>query len=301
MTLDRPLLGILLMLAFCAFATVGDALAKLLGGQVALVHLVALRFLAQAAILTPLVLATGGCLRLSRRGFRLTVLRTLLHMAGIATMFSALRFLPLANAVAIAFVMPFIMLLLGRFVLDEEVGARRLIACLVGFAGTLLVIKPSFAEAGPPALLPLGVAVIFAFFMLVTRQVAREAGPVALQAVSGLVACALLIPATLLGPQIGLPALGVTLAAPQPWGLLALLGLMGTLAHLFMTWALRFAPAATLAPMQYLEIPFATLTGFLIFGDFPDGLALAGISLTIAAGLYIVLRERALGRAAAAT
>ena len=187
MTSDRPVLGILLMLCFCALATMGDATAKVLGGQVALIHLVTLRFVAQAAILVPLVLATGGTLRLSKRGLRLTVLRTLLHIAGIGTMFTALRFLPLANAVAIAFVMPFIMLLLGRFILNEEVGSRRLMACVVGFVGTLLVIKPSFAEVGPPALLPLGVAVIFAFFMLVTRQVSREAGPVALQAVSGLV------------------------------------------------------------------------------------------------------------------
>ncbi|MFC2966722.1 DMT family transporter [Acidimangrovimonas pyrenivorans] len=296
MTSDRPVLGILLMLVFCALATMGDATAKVLGGQVALIHLVTLRFVAQAVILVPLVLATGDSLRLSRRGLRLTVLRTLLHIAGIGTMISALRFLPLANAVAIAFVMPFIMLLLGRFILNEEVGSRRLMACVVGFVGTLLVIKPSFAEVGPPALLPLGVAVIFAFFMLVTRQVSREAGPVALQAVSGLVACVLLIPLSLLGRHIGLPPVGPLLTASQPWHLLVLLGALGTFAHLFMTWSLRFAPASTLAPMQYLEIPFATITGFVVFGDFPDGLALAGIGLTIAAGLYIVWRERALAR-----
>ena len=65
-------------------------------------------------------------------------------------MFLSLRFLPLADAVAIAFVMPFIMLLLGKFVLDEEVGSRRLIACVVGFIGTLLVMQPSFAEVGWP-------------------------------------------------------------------------------------------------------------------------------------------------------
>ena len=72
------------------------------------------------------------------------------------------------------------LLLLGKYVLGEQVGPRRLIACVVGFIGTLLVIQPSFAQVGAPALLPLIVAVVFALFMLVTRQIAKETDPVAL-------------------------------------------------------------------------------------------------------------------------
>ena len=64
-----------------------------------------------------------------------------------------------------------------------------------------------------------------------------------------------------------------------------------------MTWSLRFAPSATLAPMQYLEIPIATIIGFLVFTDLPNGLAAVGIAITIAAGVYIILRERATSRA----
>jgi drug/metabolite transporter (DMT)-like permease len=63
-----------------------------------------------------------------------------------------------------------------------------------------------------------------------------------------------------------------------------------------MSWSLRFAPSATLAPMQYLEIPVATVIGWLVFRDLPNGLAAFGIALTVASGLYIVLRERALSR-----
>ena len=79
--------------------------------------------------------------------------------------------------------------------------------------------------------------------------------------------------------------------------LLALLGALGTGAHLLMTWSLRFAPSATLAPIQYLEIPFATLIGYLVFGDLPNGLAALGIAVTIAAGLYVLHRERRASRA----
>jgi drug/metabolite transporter (DMT)-like permease len=74
--------------------------------------------------------------------------------------------------------------------------------------------------------------------------------------------------------------------------LLALIGILGTFAHLLMTWSLRFAPSATLAPMQYLEIPVATIIGYLIFRDWPNGLAQIGIAITIASGLYIIFREQ---------
>ena len=162
MTPDRPIVGILLMLGFCVLAPLADAIAKALGPLVSLGFLVTVRFTVQAVILIPLALALRMSLRLPPRVFALTVLRTLLHISGIGTMFLALRYLPLAEAVAIAFVMPFIMLILGKVVLGEEVGGRRILACVVGFCGTLMVVQPTFAAVGPPALLPLAVAVIFA-------------------------------------------------------------------------------------------------------------------------------------------
>ncbi|MDK3016101.1 DMT family transporter [Pseudodonghicola flavimaris] len=298
MTADRPLLGILLMLCFCLLAPMGDAVAKLLSGHIPLGQLLLVRFTVQAAILMPLVIRQGGIWRMSPRLVWLTTLRTLLHMAGIAFMFSALKYLPLADAVAIAFVMPFIMLMLGRFVLKEEVGFRRLAACAVGFAGTLLVIQPSFASVGWPALLPLGVAVIFALFMLVTRQLAKDIEPVALQAVSGVIATGMMLPVLLAGTLLNLSDLHLQLPNGPQWALLAAIGLLGTAAHLVMTWSLRFAPASTLAPMQYLEIPVATLVGWIVFHDLPNAEASLGICITIAAGLYIVARENAMARAA---
>ena len=114
---------------------------------------------------------------MSRHALYLTVVRSLLHIVGLGAMFTALRFLPLADAVAMAFVMPFIMLLLGWLVLSEEVGRHRFLACTVGFAGTMLVVQPSFAAVGAPALLPLLVAFVFALFMLVSRKLATGERP----------------------------------------------------------------------------------------------------------------------------
>ena len=296
MAQDRPLLGILLMLGFCIVAPVGDAVAKVLGQSVPFSQLVLVRFAVQALILIPIVWVGARLWRMRGRIFWLTLFRTVLHILGIGAMFTALQYLPLADAVAIAFVMPFIMLLLGKYVLGEEVGSRRVVACMVGFIGTLLVVQPSFVEVGWPALLPLFVALNFSVFMLVTRQIAKETDPIGLQAVSGVMAVVIMGPLVFLLQGRDLP--GVELITPNAteWTLLLAIGGLGTLAHLLMTWSLRYAPSATLAPMQYLEIPFATIIGFLVFRDLPNGLAAIGICITIGAGLYIVLRERAIAR-----
>ena len=291
---DRPFLGVMLMLGFCVLAPLGDSIAKLLGGAIALGALVFVRFGIQAAILLPLVALSGQGLRLPPGLLWWTIIRTVLHILGIGLMFSALRYLPLADALAIAFVMPFIMLLLGHFVMDEHVGIHRAVACAVGFLGTLLVIQPNFVEVGYPALLPLGVALIFALFMMVTRKIARDMDPIKLQAISGVQATLILLAVLLIYPS-GFGKLNFALTG-QTWALLAALGVIGTFAHLFMTWSLRFAPASTLAPMQYLEIPFGTAIGWMVFADLPNGLAAVGICITVGAGLYIILRERRLSK-----
>lgn len=293
MTHDRPVLGILLMLGFCIVAPMGDAVAKMLSTRVPLGQVVLVRFGVQAALLIPLVFLGGLMWRMRGRILRLTIIRTFLHIIGIAAMFVALRHLPLADAIAIAFVMPFFSLLLGHFVLGEEVGTRRLMACIVGFIGTLLVLQPSFAEAGWPALLPVFVAANFALFMLLGRQVAKETDPIGLQAVSGVIALVMILPVVALGSFTTLPPLQLTMPDTVVWSLLFSIGALGTLAHLLMTWALRYAPSATLAPMQYLEIPAATVVGFIIFSDLPNETATLGILISISAGLYIILHERA--------
>jgi drug/metabolite transporter (DMT)-like permease len=292
--IDRPFLGILLMLGFCVLAPLGDAMAKVLGADMSVGFLVLVRFTVQAALLLPLVWLLKYPMPQGARLIRLTAIRTVLHIAGITLMFSSLQYLELADAIAIAFVMPFIMLLLGKVYLNEDVGPHRLAACAVGFVGTLLVVQPNFVQVGLPALLPVGVAVVFALFMLVTRAIAKDVDPIGLQALSGVMAVPAVGLAMILFPET--PLLAIKSIPDNAWLLLAILGCMGTVAHLLMTWSLRFAPSTTLAPMQYLEIPIGTVIGYWIFHDLPNGLAAVGICITIVAGLYVIVRERAISR-----
>ena len=202
-----------------------------------------------------------------------------------------------ADAIAIAFVFPFIQLLLGHLFLGEQVGIRRLSACSVGFFGTLLIIQPSFAEVGLPALLPLLVALLFALLVLMTRQIAKEYDPICLQSTSGLICLVMLTAAGIGLGNTGIFDLHLALPPAENWRTLVLIGFFGTLAHIAMTYAVRFAPSTTLAPMQYVEIPIATFLGWLFFHDLPDGMAAAGILITVSSGLAVVYFEHSANQA----
>lgn len=290
---DRPLLGILLMLGFSLLAPIGDAVVKLLGDLVPVAFFIIWRFAIQALLLTPIVVMSKSLRAMTGRQYGLIFLRTLCHILGVGSIFIAFRYLPLADAIAIAFVMPFLSLLLGKVVLGEEVGIRRLGACCVGFVGTLLVIQPSFIEVGGAALWPLLTALAFAAFMLVGRQVAQQADPIAIQMVSGYMAVVVMIPLMFVGSHLNWPEVGFLLPTGRTLWLLLLAGVIGTAAHLLMTWSLRFAPSTTLAPLTYVEIPITTLVGFIVFGDLPNAIAATGICISVMAGLYVVFREQA--------
>lgn len=284
-------MGIALMLCFCVIAPLGDAVAKLIGESVALGPVLFMRFAIQLLLLSPFIFMAVRPPHLSRRVGWACLIRTILHIAAIGLMFTALRFMPLADAIAIVFVLPFINLVLGWLWLGETVGMRRILACTVGFAGTVLVIQPSFAALGPVALLPLGAALAFSLFMLITRQISATIDPIGLQYVSGLMATALLLPALMLGPALALPELTWVPLSSREWLLVLSLGVLGTLGHLAMTWSLRHAPSSTVAPMQYIEIPVAAVIGLLIFSEWPNGMASLGICLSMAAGLYVIIYE----------
>ena len=288
---DRPLFGIIFMLGFCLFAPMSDTATKTIASATPLIVLLYARYVAQWLMPLPVILMTGRRLVMSRRILRVLLLRGLVHIGGLTAMFAAFRFLPLADAIAIAFVFPFIQLLFGHLFLGEQVGVRRLSACSVGFIGTLLIVQPSFAEVGLPALLPLLVALLFALLVLMTRQIAKEYDPICLQSTSGLFCLVMLTAAGIGLGNTGIFDLQLALPPPENWGTLVLIGFFGTLAHIAMTYAVRFAPSTTLAPMQYVEIPIATFLGWLVFHDLPNGMAAVGILITVSAGLAVIYFE----------
>lgn len=289
---DRVLVGVTLMLGFCLTAPLLDVAAKLASETVPVGQITSARFVVQCALMAPLLWIMRVPLRVARGDWAALVSRAVFLLISTFCFIAAIRVMPLADALAIAFVAPFIVLLIGKFYLHEEVGHRRVGAALVGFVGVLFVIQPSFAAFGVVALMPLGTAVGFAFYILVTRGLSRRVHPVSLQFHTGLIASVLCLPVLALADGTGAALLDPVWPAGLDWFWLFGVGFFAALSHMMMTYALSYAPSATLAPLQYLELPVATLLGFLVFGDFPNRLTLLGIIIIIGAGLYMIHRER---------
>lgn len=293
---DRILSGVALMLGFCVTAPLLDVAAKLASSSVPVGQITSARFVVQCALMAPFVWIMGLSLRVAQGQWLALLCRAVLLLVSTFCFIAAIRVMPLADALAIAFVAPFIVLLVGKFYLGEDVGPRRVGAAIVGFVGVLFVIQPSFAAFGTVALFPLGTAVGFAFYILVTRGLSRRVHPVTLQFYTGLIASLFCLPVLMLAEGTGSELLDPVLPAGIAWLWLLGVGFFATLSHMMMTYALSMAPSATLAPLQYLELPVATLLGYLIFRDFPNALALTGIVIIIGAGLYMIHRERVTAR-----
>lgn len=293
---DRILAGVALMLGFCITAPLLDVAAKLASSSVPVGQITTARFVIQCVLMAPVVWLMGLSLRVARGLWLALVIRSGLLFVSTFCFIAAIRVMPLADALAIVFVAPFIVLLVGKFYLGEDVGPRRVGAALVGFVGVLFVIQPSFSAFGAVALFPLGTAVGFAFYILVTRSLSRQVHPVSLQFYTGLIASVLCVPILIMAQGSGSVLLDPVWPEGIAWTWLFGVGFFATVSHMMMTYALSLAPSATLAPLQYLELPVATLLGYLVFGDFPNTLTLTGIGIIIGAGLYMIHRERVTAR-----
>lgn len=290
---DRILPGILLMLAFCLLAPLLDVAAKLAAeGGVPVGQVTAARFVVQGALMLPIVLLMRLPLRPGRRALGLVTLRAVFLLLSTFAFVSGIRVMPLADALAIAFVTPFIVLLLGPVLFGDRVGPRRIAACAVGFGGALLVIQPSLTAFGLVALWPLATAFLFAFYMLATRAISAFMHPVALQFHTSWTGMALCLPVLALLDGGPVPDLDPVLPQGVQWLWLFGVGFWAAISHLCMTWALKFAPSTTLAPLQYFEIVVSVALGYLIFADLPNLMTAAGIAVIVASGLYVIHRER---------
>jgi S-adenosylmethionine uptake transporter len=215
---------------------------------------------------------------------------------GTLLFFWAIKYLPLANAIALFFVEPLILTLLSALFLHEPIGWRRITAICIGFGGALIVIRPSWEIFGWAALLPVGTAFCLAAYLALTRHLTRweRAGPMQLWV--GVFGTLVLSGALGIGAGAGIDVLAPVWPAAREWFLLMAIGLLSTVAHLLVVAAFRRAPAGLLAPFHSIEIISATLLGLLIFGDFPDATTWVGVAIIVGAGLYVFYRERRLAR-----
>lgn len=200
----------------------------------------------------------------------------------------ALKYMPLAESTSIAFLTPLIVTLLSVVFLKEHVDAARWIAVASGFIGVLVIIRPGSDVFHWAVLLPIGNAVAFASYQVLTRKIAAVESAYTSIFYAGLVGSLLL--------SAALPYIWVTPQSLAHGALLVFVGVLSGSAHLLLIKAYSHAPASRLAPFTYSQLIWVMLIGFVAFGDFPDAWSLAGIALLVASGIYIATHERASAR-----
>ena len=223
--------------------------------------------------------------------------RGLLSVGGMFTNFSALTRLPLADATAISFASPLITVALAAIILKERVRIYRWSAVLVGFAGVIVMLIPHFdvghyAVAGAMTVATVGslLALIAAFCnagtVIQTRRLTQS------ETTSSIVFYFSLV--TALAGALTLP---FAWYSPTPAELtkLIMLGILGGIAHIFLTESYRHAAASVVAPFDYTSMLWALLLGYWLFGELPDVLVYVGAAIVAGAGLFVIWRERALG------
>ena len=286
--------GVLLMIAFCLVVPLLDVFSKLAAERIPVAQITAARFLLQSLFMFPVLFYLGKSFRVPIALLPMLFLRAVFLIFSTFFFVTAISVMPLADALAIVFIEPFIILLFGKFVLRETVGVRRIGACLIGFGGVLLVIQPSFAAFGYVAFLPLIVAFSFAFYILITRSLSTKIDVVSMQFQTANIGAIVCVPILFLGSAFSIEAL--TYVLPEPLFALWLVGVgfFASFSHFLMSLALQYAPSSTLAPLHYIELVMAGVLGYLIFSDVPNTFALCGMVIVILSGLYVVYRERML-------
>ncbi|MCL4187501.1 MAG: DMT family transporter [Rhodobacteraceae bacterium] len=299
--------GILCVLAGSFCFSVNDMGVKLLSGDYALHQLVMLRGLVAIAVaLAVFVPLDGGFASLRTRRPGAHLLRGILIVFSNACFFLALATMPLADTLAMFFIMPLLITALSVPLLGEKVGIRRWAAVAAGLAGVIVMLRPGGEAFRPEALLPLCAATAYAVTSIVTRRIG---GTERASAMTVYIQLAFIVVSAALGLVVGDGRFagqgGVTLdfllrawVVPPPADLavVAALGIASACGGWLIAQGYRICEAGLAAPFEYVALPLAILWGATVFGDWPDRFAWIGMFLIVGSGLYMLWREALRGR-----
>jgi len=276
--------GILLMVAAMSFFVAMDATAKYLSQWYPVPAIVWARYCINLGMLLAWLAARGELSRIRTARPGIQIARGFLLAAATSLYFTSLSVLPLADAAAIAFVLPLFVAALAVPMLGERIDLARTAAIFIGLAGALMIVRPGADVFTPYALLPVAMAACNALYQVLTRKVAGVEHPMT---------------SLIWGAIIG----AVLLSAVAPfywkmpdqawhWVLLGVIGLLASIGHYLLIRAYDFASTTLLAPFTYTAIVWAVLLGFVLFGQLPDGWSVAGMVVIVFSGLFLAGRQR---------
>ena len=213
---------------------------------------------------------------------KLQILRGLILLCANICFFYSISIIPLAKALTLAFVAPLIVTAFSPILLSEKVGLRRWTAVIIGFIGSLVVIRPGFLEINLASLAALGTGIMYGFYLIITRKLSTSDNPLLTLLLTGLVGGVII---SFIAPFIWVKP------TFNQWSMMAGIGVFACIGHLFLILSLQYADASKLAPLGYTEIIPNVIIGYYFFGNFPDNWTFLGLFIIVLSGIYISRRE----------
>ena len=213
---------------------------------------------------------------------KLQIIRGLVLLAANICFFYAISVISLAKALTLAFVAPLIVTAFSPIFLGERVGVRRWTAVIVGFIGSLVVIRPGFVEINIASLSALCTGIMYGFYLIITRKLSTSDNSLLTLLLTGIVGLVII--------SLTMPFIWINPSHLQ-WSLMAGIGLFACIGHLFLILSLKYADASKLAPFSYFEIITNIIIGYYFFNDFPDNWTFLGLFIIILSAIYISRRE----------
>mgnify|MGYP001361600315 FL=1 len=213
---------------------------------------------------------------------KLQLIRGLILLTANISFFYSISVISLPKALTLAFVAPLVVTAFSPFFLGESVGYRRWAAVIIGFIGSLVVIRPGFLEINLASLAALGTGIMYGFYLIITRKLSTSDNPLLTLLLTGVVGA--IIATTFM------PFVWVSPTFNQ-WSIMAAIGLFACIGHLFIILSLKYADASKLAPFSYFEIVTNIIIAYYFFSDFPDSWTFLGLFIIVFSGIYISRRD----------
>lgn len=285
MSVARPFRGIALITGAVFLFACMDATTKLLVAEYPVPVVVAVRYIVQCLLMVVLLMPRSGRQMLHTQRTALVWVRAACLAATSLVVALAFRHLPVAEATAIVYLSPLLVVMVGGLVLRESIGRVGVLAAIAGFVGVLLIARPGSGLDPLGVALALAGALMIAGYQLLSRVLAATESTLALlfyAALFGSILYGLMVPWFLEGLAPSMLQLG----------LFSSLGVTGGLGHYLFTAAHRYAPASSLAPVMYVQLLWASLLGWWVFGEVPDGLTLLGMGVIALSGVAVVIKSQ---------
>ncbi len=281
---SRPLRGVVYMCTACALFPIMNGIVKLLAMNYDAQQIVWFRIVSHLVLVAVVFMPRMGLGLLRTRRIGTQFVSSVMMLMSTLLFFSAVKYVPVAEAISVTFVAPLAVVLLAWPLLGERITLFRMAAVVVGFSGMLIVIRPGSAVFQWASVLLLGSAICYAVYQILIRRLAGIDQPATSIFYSVLLGAILM--------SLWLPFVWKTPVSWIDWALLCSLGVFGALGHYCVAKAMTYAPANFVAPFNYTQMIGSVIVGYLLFAEVPDFYTWLGTAVIVGAGLMVGWRDR---------